>query len=309
MRIAIYGAGGLGGYYGARLAEAGHQVGFIARGAQLAAMRENGLRVLSPLGDIHLAQPTASADPADIGPVELILLAVKTWQVPSVARQMRPMITDETLVVPFLNGVEAADECVDVLGEGPVLGGLSRIFSQIESPGVIRHMNPHAAIEIGELCSGQSDRVQALVQLLRDAGIDATQCDDIRTALWKKLMLVASWSGIATAARTPLGPLLAEPGSRALISQSMEECFAVGRARGYTLPDALKQTMWQFYEGLPGDTSASMMRDILEDRPSELEAWIGAIVRFGAQAGVPTPVASVVYQLLQPMERRARAGQ
>jgi 2-dehydropantoate 2-reductase len=307
VRIAIYGAGGLGGYYGARLAEAGHEVGFIARGAQLAAMRERGLQILSPLGDYHLAQPLASDQPADIGPVDLVLLAVKTWQVPQVAIDMQPLIGSDTAVVPFLNGVEAADQCVEVLGSEPVLGGLSRVFSQIESPGVIRHMNPHATIELGELSGQPSERSQALAQMFSDTGIDATVSDDIRTALWQKLMLVASWSGIATASRTPLGPLLAEPGSRALIEQSMDECFAVGRARGYQLPDSLKQTMWQFYEGLPADTSASMMRDILDGKPSELAAWIGAIVRFGQQTGVPTPVASVVYQLLLPMEQRARA--
>ncbi len=308
MRIAIYGAGGLGGYYGARLAQAGHEVGFVARGAQLAAMRERGLRILSPLGDLHLAQPLVSDQPADIGPVALVLLAVKTWQVPKVAADMHPLMTPDTAVVPFLNGVEAADQCVEVLGPTPVLGGLSRIFSQIESPGVIRHMNPHATIELGELSGQPSDRARSLVQLFADAGIDAVMSADIRTALWQKLMLVASWSGIATASRTPLGPLLAEPGSRALIEQSMNECFAVGRARGYELPDALKQSMWTFYEGLPADTSASMMRDILAGKPSELAAWIGAIVRFGEQTGVPTPVASVVYQLLWPMEQRARAA-
>lgn len=307
MRFAIYGAGGLGGYYGARLASAGHAVGFIARGEQLEAMRRAGLQVFSPLGDIHLAKPLVSDQPADIGEVDVVLLSVKTWQVTEVAAAMSPLLGSDTLVVPFLNGVEASDDCVRVLGQGPVLGGLSRIFSRVEAPGVIRHMNPLVSIEIGELSGQRSDRVERLIEVFRDAEIDAEQSADIRTALWKKLMLVASWSGIGAASATPIGPLLERPATRAMIATSMDEAFAVGRARGYQLPDSLKTTMWAFYQRLPADTSASMMRDILAHKPSELDAWIGAIVRFGQQTGVPVPLASTVYNLLLPMEERARS--
>ena len=151
MNIAIYGAGGLGGYYGARLARAGNDVAFIARGAHLEAIRERGLQVVSPLGDMHLPDPVATDNPADIGPVDLVLVAVKTWQIPQVAAAMEPLLGEHTLVLPFLNGVEASDELAAVVGSGRVLGGLSKVFSKIRSPGVIHHFTSNVFVEFGEL--------------------------------------------------------------------------------------------------------------------------------------------------------------
>ena len=157
MKIAIYGAGGLGGFYGARLACAGNDVAFIARGAHLAAMRERGLHVSSPLGDMHLPEPVATDNPADIGPVDLVLVAVKTWQIPEVGPAMGPLIGDRTLVLPFLNGVEASDELAAAVGADRVLGGLSKVFSKIEAPGVIHHFTPNVFVAFGEL--GRSTRL------------------------------------------------------------------------------------------------------------------------------------------------------
>lgn len=306
MRFAVYGSGGLGGYYGVRLAQAGHEVGFIARGAHLQAIRANGLKVFSPLGDAHLASPTASSDPAEIGPVDVVIVAVKTWQVPEVARAMRPLLGKDTVVVPFLNGVDAPDDLATVLGEGHVLGGLSKVFSQIEAPGVIRHLNPGAYVEIGELGGGTSARVEAVRAAFAGAGTDAKASADIRTALWKKLLTVTSWAGLGALARSPIGVIRQTPETRALVDRAMDEGIAVGRKLGYALPEGVKAELWAFYDSLPAGSTTSMMRDILAGKPSELDAWNGAIVRFGLQTGVDTPVHAFTYHMLLPAERRAR---
>jgi len=306
MRIAIYGAGGLGGYYGARLSAAGHDVGFIARGEHLRAIRDNGLIVKSPLGALHLHSVLASDDPADIGVVDLVIVAVKTWQIPQAARAMGPLMGADTVVVPFLNGVEAADGLAEVLGEAHVMGGLSKIFSLIEAPGVIHHFSSSAYAEIGELQGGSSDRVRTLIEMFEHAGVDAGSSDDIRSALWFKLLMVSSWAGLGALARSPIGELRDDLATRALIDKSMEEGIEVGRASGRRLPPDCRRQLWQFYESMPVDATASMQRDLMQGRPSELDAWNGAIVRIGAQVGIQTPVHQFVCALLQPMERRAR---
>ena len=306
MKIAIYGAGGLGGFYGARLACAGNDVAFIARGAHLAAMRERGLRVSSPLGDMHLPEPVATDSPADIGPVDLVLVAVKTWQIPEVGAAMGPLIGERTLVLPFLNGVEASDELAAVVGADRVLGGLSKVFSKIEAPGVIHHFTPNVFVAFGELDGTDSGRVRTLLDMFSAAGVDAEVSPAIRVELWKKLLLVSSWAGLGALARSPMGVMRAQPETRALIGRSMDEGLAVARASGHAVDPAYKDEMWAFYGTMPAGATASMQRDIMDGRPSELDAWNGAICRFGARAGVETPVHSFTYHTLLPMERRAR---
>ena len=306
MRIAIYGAGGLGGYYGARLASAGNTVAFIARGAHLDAIRERGLQVYGPLGDMHVPEPVATDHPAEVGPVDLVLVAVKTWQIPDVAAAMGPLLDDATVVLPLLNGVEAADELAAVIGAGRVLGGLSKVFSKIESPGVIRQFHTGAFVAVGELDGGDSERVRAIGEVFSTAGIDVAVSREIRVELWKKLLLVSSWAGLAALARSPMGVMRAEPGTRALIDRSIDEGLAVARATGHDVGPEYKDEMWAFYHAMPDEATASMQRDLMEGRPSELEAWNGAICRFGAGAEVETPVHSFTYHTLLPMERRAR---
>jgi 2-dehydropantoate 2-reductase len=306
VRFAIVGAGGLGGYYGARLAEAGHEVAFIARGTQLEAIRKNGLKLFSPLGDLHLEKVTATSDPGEIGPVDVIVVAVKTWQVAEAARAMQPMIGAETMVVPFLNGVEAPDELAAILGAQHVLGGLSKVFSLIEAPGVIRHFNPGAYVEIGELGGGLSPRVEALRAAFEQSGAQAKASADIRTELWKKLLTVSSWAGLGALSRSPMGVLRSLPETHALIDRAMDEGIAVGACRGHPISADYKRELWTFYDAMPADATASMQRDIMAGKPSELDAWNGAIVRFGRETGVDTPVQTFTYHALLPMERRAR---
>ncbi|MDP7617315.1 MAG: 2-dehydropantoate 2-reductase [Arenicellales bacterium] len=306
MRFAVFGAGGLGAYYGARLVEAGYEVSFIARGPHLEAMQKNGLKVISPVGDVHLEKPQVTDQPADIGEVDVVIIAVKSWHVAEIIPVLGPLLGDATVMLPFLNGVDAPDQLASTFGEGSVLGGLSRIFSEIESPGVIRHLNPAAYIECGELNGERSSRVEVLADVFRGAGIETEASDNIRCALWQKLLLVGSWAGLGALSQSSLGVVCDQPELRSLVDQAMDEGIAVGGALGYPLPDNLKQQMWDFYHGVPHDTTASLMRDILSGRPSELDAWNGAIVRFGDQVGVPTPVHQFTYDVLLPMERRAR---
>ena len=306
MRIAVYGAGGLGGFYGARLACAGNDVAFIARGAHLAAIRERGLQVVSPLGDMHLPDVLATDDPSDVGPVDLVLVAVKTWQIPEVSAAMGPLLGERTVVLPFLNGVEASDELAAVVGADRVLGGLSKVFSKIESPGVIHHFTPNAFVAFGELDGAESERARGLLETFSAAGVDAAVSPAIRVELWKKLLLVSSWAGLGALARSPMGVVREEPVIRSLIDRSIEEGLAVARATGQDIDPACKDEMWAFYRSMPAGATASMQRDIIDGRPSELDAWNGAICRFGARAGVETPVHSFTYHMLLPMERRAR---
>jgi 2-dehydropantoate 2-reductase len=308
LKIAIYGAGGLGGYYGARLACAGNDVAFIARGAHLGAIRERGLQVTSPLGDMHLPSPVATDDPADVGPVDLVVVAVKTWQIPEVAAAMGPLLGPDTVVLPFLNGVEASDELAAVIGSERVLGGLSKVFSKVESPGVIHHFTQNVFVAFGELDGSDSERTRTLAEVFSAAGIDAAGSPEIRVELWKKLLLVSSWAGLGALARSPMGVMREEPGVRTLIARSMDEGLAVAQATGHEIDRAYKDEMWAFYGAMPAGATASMQRDIMDGRPSELDAWNGAVCRFGARAGVETPVHSFTYHTLLPMERRARGG-
>ena len=307
MRFAIYGAGGLGAYYGARLAAAGHDVAFIARGAHLEAIRSDGLRVLSPLGDVHLERCAATDDPGEVGEVDAVLVAVKTWQIPDVARAVGPLLGASSVVVPFLNGVDAPDQLAQVLGAGRVLGGLSKIFSMIEAPGTVRHFSDGACLEIGELGGGLSERVETLRAAFESAGVEAVATGDVRSALWRKLMMVSSWAGLAALSRSPIGVLRALEGTRELIDRSIDEGLAVGVALGHDVGAAFKEELWRFYDALPHGATASMTRDIVTGRPSELEAWNGAIVRHGARVSVPTPVHSFTYSALLPMEQAARS--
>ena len=306
MKIAIYGAGGLGGYYGARLAGAGNDVAFIARGAHLEAIRKRGLQISSPLGDMHLPNPTATDDPADVGPVDLVVVAVKTWQIPEVAAAMGPLLDRDTVVLPFLNGVEASDELAAVIGPERVLGGLSKVFSKIASPGVIHHFTANVFVAFGELDGTDSERVRSLLEVFSAAGVDAEASPAIRVELWKKLLLVSSWAGLGALARSPMGVVREEPEIRSLIGRSMEEGLAVARATGHDIDLSYKDEMWAFYRTMPAGATASMQRDIIDGRPSELDAWNGAVCRFGVRAGVETPVHSFTYHMLLPMERRAR---
>jgi 2-dehydropantoate 2-reductase len=307
MRIAIFGTGGVGGYFGGRLAQAGEDVVFIARGDHLQAMSKHGLRVDSINGDFVLESVQATEDPAQIGQVDVVLLGVKAWQVPETAEAIRPIVGSETVVLPLQNGVEAPSQLAAVLGGEHVLGGLCGLMTFIEGPGHIRHAGVDPFIRFGELDNRPSERVEKLRQAFDKAsGVTAEIPPDIQVALWAKFLFVTPWSGVGAVTRSPIGILRDQPGTRRMLEQSMGEIYNVGQAHNIALPiDIIEKTM-DFVDSLPPAGTASMQRDIRSGRPSELEAQNGAVVRMGQQVGVETPINTFIYNSLLPMEMRAR---
>lgn len=306
MRIAVVGAGGVGGYFGARLVAAGEDVAFVARGKQLEALRSRGLRIESAVGDLALGPQRATDTPADIGAVDAVLVAVKTWQLGDLAPSLAPLVGPDTAVVPFLNGVEAADQLAAVLGPAPVLEGIAKIVSYIVAPGHIRQIGGLAAAAFAERDDRPSERVEGLREAFRRAGLGVETPANIHAALWEKFLFVVSSGGVGALTRAPIGISRAVPESRALLEQAMREIEAVARVRGVSLPgDIVAQTM-TFVDTLPPAGTASLQRDIAEGKPSELESWNGAVVRLGREVGVATPLHEVIYRALRPLELRAR---
>jgi 2-dehydropantoate 2-reductase len=300
MRIAVMGTGGVGGYFGARLALSGSDVTFIARGAHLAAMRRHGLRVLSDGGDMHVERVAATDDPRDVGPVDLVLFGVKLWDTEDAARQILPMLRGDTGVVSFQNGVRKDEVLRRVLGERAVIGGTCYIAATIADPGVIRHTGAMQRLVFGEHDGTASARTADFLAACRRAGINAEISPDIRRAIWEKFVLLVGLSGTTTATRLPIGSIRAHPQTRALLLDAMREVVAVGRAEGVPLPEDFAENRLAFMDTLPAAMTSSMHQDL--DRGSRLEvAWLaGDVVRRGRAAGIPTPVNRVLHDVIVP---------
>jgi 2-dehydropantoate 2-reductase len=307
MRIAVFGSGGVGGYFGGRLAQAGEDVVFIARGAHLEAMREDGLRVDSIKGDFVAKPVNATDDPAKAGPVDVILVGVKAGQVEEAAHAMRPMVGENTFVVPLQNGVEAPTRLARVLGREHVLGGLCAVMTYVAGPGHICHAGLEPVIQFGELDNRMSPRVEALQRAFANAqGLTAKVPADIEAAMWQKFLFIAGWGAVGAVTRAPAGVLRERAETRELISQAVKEIYEVARARNVSLGPEIIDTTMQTVDALPDAGTASMQRDIMGGRPSELDTQTGAVVRLGREAGVETPLNSFFYAALLPLELRAR---
>jgi 2-dehydropantoate 2-reductase len=307
MKVAMVGAGGVGGYFGGRLAQAGEDVVFIARGEHLRAMKGNGLRVDSINGDFRVDRVLATDDPATVGEVDYVLVAVKTWQLPDAIETMRPMVGKTTSIVPLLNGVEAPDQLSHAFGAERVLGGTCSVISMIAGPGHVRHAGAHPTIRFGELDHRRSERGERLRNAFsRTEGVQVEVPEDIHVAMWNKYIAIAPWSGAGAVTRAPVGVIRSLPETRALLEQAMEEIALLARARKVAMErEATRQAM-AFIDTLPYEGTASMQRDIMAGRPSELDAQNGAVVRLGKEAGVATPVNGMIHSSLLPLERRAR---
>jgi 2-dehydropantoate 2-reductase len=306
MRIAIFGTGGAGGYFGALLALAGENVTFIARGNHLETIKTKGLHVETSKANIHIQNAKATNDPSDVGVVDVILLGVKTWQVTEAARALQPMVGAETLVVPLQNGVEAPTQLVSVLGEEHVLGGLCATLSWITSPGHIRSIGETHFIKFGRLDNRRCERVDQLRSAFERAGVNVEVPPDINVALWKKFLFVVSLGGVGAVMRTPIGILRTNPKTRKMLQESMQEIHAVARARNISLSDDIVVKSMTLIDSLSEGGTTSLQRDIMEGKPSELEAWNGAVVRFGREAQIDTPLHRFIYESLIPMELQAR---
>ena len=307
MRIAVIGAGGVGGYFGGKLANGGLDVVFIVRGATLEALRSRGLRVDSIKGDFVIDRPNATDDPATVGKVDAVFVTVKAWQIEEAAAQIKPLIGDDTMVIPLENGIDAPDQLAAVLGREHVLGGLCGIVSFIAAPGHIRHTGADPFVMFGELDNLRTPRVEQLRDECLRAGVQADIPSDIHHALWSKFVFIAPMSGIGAATRMPIGVWRAIPETRDLATRAIREIIALAFARGVDLGGdaAVERTLARF-DGLNADATSSLQRDIIDGKPSELDAQLGAIVRLSREAGVPTPVCEMLNDLLQPQERKAR---
>jgi len=301
MKIAIMGAGGVGGYFGARLALSGEDVTFIARGAHGAAIRGKGLRVFSANGDMLVQPARTVSDPAEIGPVDVVLFCVKLWDVDSAAEACRPLIGPDTAVICFQNGVDAEERVAAVLGENHAVGGTAGIAALIEEPGVIRHTGTMAWLRFGELDGRVSPRLRAFDEACGKAGFEATVSQDIIADIWRKLAILAPLAGTTAATRVSIGPILADADTRRLFADLIAETVAVGRAKGARLEDGIEDKQLGFAEGLPGEMKASMLGDLERGNRLELEWLTGAVVRLGRELGVPTPVSGTVYAVLKPL--------
>jgi 2-dehydropantoate 2-reductase len=311
MRIAIFGTGGVGGLFGGRLALAAeHEVVFVARGAQLEALRRDGLRLRLPEGERTVALDAAHAtdDLGAVAPVDCVLLCVKTWQVAEAARALAPLLGGASFVVPLQNGVEAARTLAGILGSGRVVGGLCGTVSFVEAPGIVRSVGTAHFVRLGELDRRPSERTERLRAALERAGVGAEIPADIEVALWEKFLFVVPVGGVGAAARAPIGALRAVPETRALLARAMREIEAVARARGIALADDCVARSLAFVDRLAPEATSSLQRDLAAGRPSELEAWNGAVVRLGRDSGVPTPVHEALYAALLPGELRARGA-
>jgi len=306
MRITVFGTGGVGGYFGGRLARAGEKVTFIARGEHLQAIRTTGLRVDSRDGDFVIYPARATDDVSEVGETDLVILGVKAWQVPEAARAIKPIVGPSTTVLPLQNGVEAVPQLVDVLGPDNVIGGLCRIVSFVVEPGHIRHAGFTPSIIIGELENQRTDRIVNVEQVFRRAGLEITIAADIQVALWMKFLFIASFSGVGAMANAPAGVIRSDPSWRLQILKAMDEIYALAHARGINLPVNSIDTVMAAVDALPEDASSSMQRDIAAGKPSELDAQNGAVIRMAQKIGVNVPTHTLIYEILKPLEDKAR---
>jgi len=300
VKIAILGAGGIGGYYGGLLTRSGNDVTFLARGAHLVAIRDHGLRVESAHGDFEVRPAQATDDPAQIGPVDLVLVTVKSYDLEAAAETASALIGPQTAVLPLLNGLDAAERLAAILGAEHILAGLTHIASNIIAPGTIRQISPLRRIIFGECNGAITPRAERIRDLLAASGIEVLLTSSVDVALWEKFVFIASISGICCLARQPIGSVLTTPETRQLYVDALREVEAVGRARGVHLPPDIVARTLQFTEGFVPATRPSLLVDLEAGRRLELEAMSGTVVRYGQIAGVPVPVHRVIYAALKP---------
>lgn len=299
MRIAVIGSGGVGGFYGGRLAHAGYDVSFVARGRHLAAMREHGLTIENvPQGNIHLPHVSATDDPAAIGIVDVVLIAVKLWDTETAARAAPPLMGPHTTVVSLQNGVTKDDILHGIFPASAVMGGVVYVATSIARPGVIRQTGTMQRCVIGEYDGQESERAKRLMDAMRQAGVQADVSLDIRRSIWEKFVFLVGLSGTTATMRSPLGPIRADPQSSAFLLDLMKETVAVGRASGVDLPVDYAEQRMAFAHSLPADMTSSMHHDLERGNRLEVDWLSGVVVQLGQRLGVPTPANRAVRDIL-----------
>jgi len=308
LKIAIVGVGGVGGYFGGRLAEAGVETIFIARGKTLEVLRSRGLRVDSINGDFFVDDAYATDKPSEVGAVDAVIFATKAWQTPDAAEMAKPMIGTNTVAVPLQNGMDGPDQLTEAFGREHALGGLCGIVAYSVAPAHIRHAAIDPFVMFGELDNSRTERVERLREAFERARIKADIPQDIHRSMWSKFLFIAPMSAIGALTRVPVGVWRSIPETREIAVRALREMMAVAAARGVDVGgDAVERTL-ERYDGMAPDSTSSLQRDIMDGKPSELEAQAGAIVRMGREAGVQTPVCEMLYSLLLPQERKVRGS-
>lgn len=306
MKILIMGTGGVGGYYGGLLAQQGNDVTFVARGAHLKAIQNEGLKVKSVHGDFNISPAQATDDPASVGPVDLVLFCVKTYSTEESAQAMRPAVGPQTVVMSLQNGIDAAERIGSVIGEEHVIGGVTWLSSAVEAPGVIKQISQFRRIVLGEMAGGTSDRIQSIYEVLKNTGATVEISEDVQKVLWNKLVFITAVSSVGSLTRLSMGEYRAIPETRSLLTKIMQEVESVARARGVNLDADAVQKWLDFIDNAAPSIKPSMQLDVETGHRTELESMIGVVGRKGREVGVATPVTDFVYASLLPVELKAR---
>jgi len=307
MKIAIMAAGAVGGYFGARLAAAGHDVHFIARGAQLDAIRNSGLTVESTLGNVHIKDAKVTDDPTTVGPVDIVLFAVKLWDTEKAGEQARPLIGPDTRLITLQNGVDSVERLAAILGAEHVAGGIAYVATVVSAPGRISHTSKFAQMRIGRIDGKPDAQLAAFEAAAKQAGIDIELTGTIDVLRWQKFTFLVGLSAMTAATRGPIGPVLADAETREFFHDVMREVVAVGRAKGVALPADFADQQMAFADTVPYGMKASMTHDLERSNRLELDWLSGKVVALGRELGVPTPANEAVYTLLK-LHRMGKAA-
>jgi 2-dehydropantoate 2-reductase len=303
MRFGFIGAGAVGGYYAAMLAREGYDVSVVARGAHLDAIRRDGIRIDSTAVGSFTAAVKAESDPARVGPVDVVVIAVKAYSNAEALRLVPPMLSPHTTVLTLQNGVDSAEEVAEVVGEARTIAGATYIATALEAPGLIRQTGTHRRIVMGEWFgrhTAVSPRVHEIATTMNVADIQVEAVADARVPIWEKFIYLAPFAAVTTAARVPVGPIWADPDGRALMLEASAEVEAVARASGVNVAADVHRKVEAYTEGLPASTRSSMLIDFSQGKPIELELLPGSVVRRGRAVSVPTPRMATMYALLKP---------
>ncbi len=306
MEILVYGIGGVGGYFGGKLANAGLNVSMIARGEHLKAIQKHGIEVESIKGNFKVKPKMATSNVSGVPKPDLIILGIKSWQIPSVAAELKPIIGENTIVLPLQNGADNYEKLIEILPKKNVVAGLCFIVSFLEKPGKIKHASYEPKIVFGEADNSQSDRVKKIHDILDEAGIENNIPENIQLEIWKKFLFICTVSGIGGLTRVPIDKIRDSNYLNEMMRNSAREIIEVGKAKGIPLTEKHLEMVFEIINSQPKGTTASTQRDIMNGKPSELENFNGFIVKEGERLGVKTPVNRYIYECLKPMEEEAR---
>ena len=308
MNILIYGIGGVGGYFGGKLAQTGHNVTFIARGAHLEAIKKSGLTVKSVNGDFTAKPDLATDNLSEIPKPDLVILGVKSWQVSASAKALQPYLKPESVILPLQNGADNIENLLKIVPKNQVLGGLCRIISYIKEPGVVEHPAFEPNVIFGEIDNSKSDRVLAIKDVFDEAGFTNKIADDIEAEIWKKFLFICTISGLGGLTRVPIGKIRESEYLYKVMQDTASEILAVAKAKGINISETDVENTFKGINNQNPETTASTQRDIMDGKPSELENFNGYIVKQGLELGIPTPANKMIYECLLPMENEARSG-